>query len=310
MSDDLGSIREAIRIRNIESVIGAEVAGVDLSQGLSDADFASLRNALHRHSLLLIRGQSFTPPTLAEFVRRFGPLQRFRLLQPRSKEHAERYLCEDEPDVMRVGNVEVNGRPKAMFTNASPDWHIDDLYKANPLQAIALFAIEAPRSGGDTLFAGLQAAYAALDRAMQQKIETLQCVYTVQRLDALHRRRDADRPPLSDETIAANPPVSHPLVRIQPVTGRKGLLFAPEMFPQVQGLSEEDSRPLIACLADHATSERFQYRHKWRNGDLLIWDNLSTLHRATEFDSDHDERLLYRAMISRISCGPCPPSGL
>ena len=201
---------------------------------------------------------------------------------------------------MQIGNLEVNGKARAMYTNASSDWHIDDLYKANPNEATALFAVRTPSSGGDTLFTGLRAAYEALDDAIKEKIKHLRCFYSMQRLDAQFRRRDVNRTPLTEVTIAANPPVSHPLVRVHPVTGKKGLLFSPEAMTRIEGMPEEASQGLAKTLADHALSRRFQYRHKWTDGDFLIWDNLSTMHRATEFDAENELRLLYRAIISRV----------
>ena len=293
-------LEERIQVRRLDAVIGVEAKGIDLSQPLSETVFVALRDALRNNSILLIRGQSLSPPLMAKVMMRFGRLRRYKPLQPRSKDHAERYLCEDEPNIMRIGNLQVNGKPKSMFTNTSCDWHIDDLYKAHPHEATALFAVQTPSSGCDTLFTGLRAAYDTLEDTKKQEIDHLQCLYSVQRLDTFQRQNDVSRPPIIDETITSNPPVSRPLVRVDPVTRKKGLFFAQEIMPQVQGMSEKCSRVLIAGLANHATNARFQYRHKWADGDFLIWDNLSTMHRATEFSAGGKQRLLYRAMVSRM----------
>ena len=123
----------------------------------------------------------------------------------------------------------------------------------------------------------------------------------IRKLDELHRQGDANRPALNSDTIAANPITAHPLVRVCPFTKNRGMLFSQHIMTHIEGLSVTKSRKLVDDLADHATSTRFQYRHKWADDGLLIWDNLSVLHRATELDAEKDLRLLYRAIISHIN---------
>ena len=281
-----------------ESVIGARVRGVDLGRPLSCALQRELREALSQYAVLVLKRQSLTVSSFAASMRIFGPLERYRPMQIRSPRHATRYLCQDEPDVMRIGNFDVDGHSPAMCTSGSTDWHVDNLYRPAPLRVVGLYAIKVPPVGADTEFASLHHAFAALSEREQRRLEPLDCVYSIERLDALLRRSDPARPALWSQTIADNPPISHPLVRVDPVSGAKSLLFAQSGLSQVVGWGEFESAELIEALTEHATDPRFRYRHRWAAGDLLIWDNLATLHRATPYDRERDKRLLYRATVA------------
>ena len=291
----------------LDAPIGIEMTGVDLSRPLKDAVFKSMLDALNRHAVLLIRDQHLDPAGLAAVARRFGPLQRFTMLQPKSQEHAERYLCPEEPDISLIGNLQVNGKRVAIFTSGAPDWHIDYMYRPRPNRCTVLYAVETPPDGADTLFSGLEAAYDALDEGLKREIQNLRGIYSVERLDAFFRLSEPTRPPLKTETIAANPPASHPLVRVHPATGRKGLFLVPNALSHIDGMSRETSLALAERLFEHAIRPAFHYRHIWRNGDFLIWDNLTTLHSATLFDGERHRRLLYRAMIASLPEAAPPP---
>ena len=260
-----------------------------LVASLTDEAFGQIRNAFHKHSVLLIRDQSLTPTTFARFARRFGPLQ---------ISANQRYCCPEEPDIMLIGNLRVNGELKSMFVNAAEDWHIDQIQTTRPNIATCLYAVETPPLGADTLLAGMSAAYEALDAGTRETIEDLEAVYSVECLDAVLRVQDPSRPPLSAQTLAEFPPATHPLVRVHSQTGRKSLCIAPDIMSHVIGMTREDSLELVRPLATHAISTEFIYRHHWRNGDVVIWDNRCTMHTATVFDAERYQRLLYRAIIS------------
>jgi len=289
-----------ISFRPLSSALGVEAVGFDPEVPFSAVDFAALRQALHRHSLLLIRCVNFDATGLARFAAGFGPLERFAPMQPRSKEHAERYLCREAPDISRIGNLRINGKPAAAHSNGITNWHIDNLYKTAPHEATALYAVRTPAKGGDTLFAGLRAAYDALDSETKVEIDPLRCTYSVERLYALVYGDNPGSTPLKPETVATHPPAVHPLVRVHPVTDRKGLLLGPEIMSHIEGMDDETARCLAERLKAHALRPEFRYRHKWKSGDFLIFDNFSTLHAATEFDAERDQRLLYRAMVSTV----------
>ena len=276
---------------------GAEIAGIDLSRPVPPETSRLLRDAFDTHALLLFRGQHLDPGGIARFARLFGPLRRLRLLQPRPGKDPEHYSCPEEPDVTVVGTVKRDGWPKPMFTNSVENWHIDESYKPRPNRATVLYAITTPGAGDDTAFADMRAAYEALDGATKKRIGALRGLYSVECLDAVFRKSEPGRPPLRPETLSAHPPVSHPLVRVHLATGRKSLFMSPEVMSRFDGMEPEASLDLVDALTTHALQPTFQYRHVWRNGDLLLWDNLFTMHRATAFDEQRHERLFLRTMI-------------
>ncbi len=284
--------------RWLSAALGAEITGLSLSGPSARNVSAELFDALNMHGLVLVRDQQLDLHGFASVARQLGPLQRFRLMQPRPGKQAEHYSCPGEPDVTLIGNVKPDGMPDPMATSAEEDWHFDDAYKPRPNRYTVLYAVETPKVGGDTVFAGMQAAYAALDGDTKARIDDLKGVYSVERLYAFFRQTDPSRPPLRDETITANPPVSHPVVRVHPHTARKGLFVVPKVMSRIEGLSEKASVRVAQPLFEHAVGPDFQYRHEWRDGDFLIWDNLFVMHTATRFDAQRDRRLLYRTMVA------------
>jgi len=276
---------------------GAEIAGIDLSRPVPPETLRLLRDAFDTHALVLFRDQHLDPSGIARFARLFGPLRRLRLFQPRPGKDPEYYSCPEEPDVTVVGTVKRDGWPKPMFTNSVENWHVDESYKPRPNRATVLYAITTPGAGDETAFTDMQAAYEALDRPTKERIDDLRGLYSVECLDAIFRKSEPDRPPLRPETLSAHPPVSHPLVRVHPATGRKSLFMSPEVISHFDGMARNASLDLVDVLITHALQPQFQYRHVWRTGDLLIWDNLFTLNRATAFDAERYERLFLRTMI-------------
>ena len=273
----------------LDAALGVEVSGVDLSNPLSSHSFDAIQAALHEYAVLVVRKQSLTAARFAEFARCFGPLQ---------LSANQRYCCPEEPDIMLVGNLTVDGELKSMFVNAREDWHIDQIQTAKPNIATCLYAVETPPVGADTLFAGMHAAYKGLDARTRAQIENMEAVYSVECLDAALREQDPGRPPLSAKTLAEFPPATHPLVRLHPRTKRKSLCVAPDIMSHIVGMTPEASMELVQPLIAHATSDEFVYRHQWQNGDVVMWDNRCTMHTATVFDAERYRRLLYRAIIS------------
>ena len=284
-------------LRHLDAPFGAEITGLDLSEPISADAARLLRQAFDTRALVLIRDQDLDPGGIARFARLFGPLRRLRLFQPRPGKDPEYYSCPEEPDVTVVGTAKRDGWPKPMFTNSVENWHVDESYKPDPNRATVLYAITTPGVGDETAFADMQAAYEALDGATKEQVQALRGHYSIRCLDAIFRKSEPDRPPLRPETFSAHPPVSHPLVRVHPATGRKSLFMSPEVISHFDGMTPEASSALVDALAAHALRPTFQYRHAWRPGDLLLWDNHFTMHRATAFDAERYERLFLRTMI-------------
>ena len=275
--------------RPLTDAVGAEIQGLEVAGAPEQAAIVAIRAALSRYGVVLFRGQSLDAPGLAAFSRRFGRL---------AHSGNQRYAAPDAADVMLVGNLVVDGEWKSMFTNGMEDWHVDQIYKQRPNTGTLLYAVEVPPVGGDTLFAGMTAAHDALDDATKARIAPLEAVYTFEQLDATLRAQDPTRAPLTPESLAENPPATHPLVRVHPESGRKSLCISPEVMSRIVGMDREASLALARSLARHALADRFVYRHRWRAGDLVMWDNRCTMHTATVFDATRYRRLLYRTIIA------------
>ena len=275
--------------RPLADAVGVEIRGVDVASDPDEATINAIRATSAHHGVLLFRNQSLDAPGLAAFSRRFGCL---------AHSGNQRYSAPDAADVMLVGNLVVDGEWKSMFTNGMEDWHVDQIYTQTPNTGTLLYAVEVPPVGGDTLFAGMTAAYDALDDATKARIAPLEAVYTFEQLDATLRAQDSSCAPLTPEIIAAHPPATHPLVRVHPESGRKSLCISPEVMSHIVGMDRDASLALARSRARHALEERFVYRHHWRAGDLVMWDNRCTMHTATVFDAARYRRLLYRTIIA------------
>jgi taurine dioxygenase len=270
-------------VRPISPVMGAEVGGVDLAR-LDDASFAAIRAAFNRHMLLRFPRQRLAPAELVAFSRRFGELQIHVLDEYRHPHHPEIYL---------LSNVD---RATGRTTGRHPDlgtlvWHSDLSFQRRPALATILYGLEVPKAGGDTLFADLCAAYDALPDATKRRIAALRGVH-----DLDYSRVRAGAPPMSEKQRAEAPPVDHPLVRTHPETGRKGLYIG-HHIARIDGLPPEESRALLAALMAHATAPRFVYANRWESGDVVMWDNRCTMHRATEYDAGAERRVIHRTVV-------------
>ncbi|MET0543381.1 MAG: TauD/TfdA family dioxygenase [Variovorax sp.] len=265
--------------------IGIEVEGIDLREPVADEEFARIRAALNTHSLLLFRGQTINEGQHVAFSRRFGTLLGHVLTQFLKKEHPEVYV---------LSNVREQGAPIGNHKEGW-NWHSDLSYKTEPSLGALLYALEVPPVEGDTWFGSMHAAWDALDAETQRKIRPLRATHSYA---TYYGKAFADRNPLSDEQKAAVPDVSHPLVRTHPETGRLSLYVGEDVVKQIEGLPAAEGQALLARLNQHATSPEFAYRHKWRAGDLLVWDNRSTMHRATPYDDVAYRRVMHRTTVA------------
>ena len=272
-----------LELEPISPVMGAEVRGVDLGR-LDDAMFAAIRAAFNRHMLLRFPGQRLTPPELIAFSRRFGELQIHVLDEYRHPRYPEIYL---------LSNVDrVTGRT----TGYHPDrgtlvWHSDLSFQARPALATILYGLEVPKTGGDTLFADMRAAYDALPDATKRKVAPLRGIH-----DLDYSRTRAGAAPMTEKQRAEAPPVSHPMARTHPETGRKGLYIS-HHISRIEGMAPDAARGLLEELMAHATQPRFVYRNTWRTGDVVMWDNRCTMHCATEYDASEERRVIHRTVV-------------
>lgn len=274
---------EAITFEALTPGLGAEIRGVDVSQSLSDAVFSKVLDILHDRCVIVFRGQKLKPQQLATFSARFGELDVHHMIE---------HTLPDLPTVRVLSNVVKDGRAIGI-ARGGMHWHSDLSYKAKPALGTLLYGIECPPEGADTLFANMYAAYDSLPQQTKEKLRGLRGVH-----DRNYRYRELypNRPPLTPEQIAKIPPVEHPLVRAHPVTRRHALFVAKDIVSGVIGMDVDEGRHLVAELEQFATQPEFVYAHKWRAGDLVVWDNRCLLHRATPYDNRY-QRTLWRTQV-------------
>ena len=291
-----------LSIRKLGERLGAEISGVDLSQRLDDATFARVSDAFFEYQVVVFRGQRLTPAQQVAFTRRFGELE----LHVR-KEHR----LEHQPEILVVSNVlDESGRAIGV-QDAGRFWHSDLSYKAVPSLLSALYALEVPvKDGvvlGSTSFASAVAAYDALPEALKRRLQGLRNVhsyryYRAKNLDAQRQEqgrggRVVHEHAPSEEQLRSVPDVEVPVVRTHPVTGRKGLFVNEAHTACIVGLPEEESAALLAELYSHTAKPEFRYEHRWRAGDLLMWDNVAAQHKAN-FDYDLPlRRVMHRTTV-------------
>ena len=266
--------------------LGAEVLGLDLSRPLSIEDFQRLHRAHLDHHVLVFRDQRITPAQQVEFSRRFGELQIHVL---------RNFQLQGHPEVLIVSNIRENGAPIGLG-DAGHFWHSDLSYKETPSLGSMLHAQELPSEGGDTLFSNQHTAWEALPDGLKREVEGLQAEHWyLARYEEL-RQKNPFRPKLTQAQVDEVKPVSHPVVRTHPETGRKALFVSEHFTTRILGVPEARSRALLDALFDHGTRAEHVYRHQWQPHDMVFWDNRSLMHLAAGCP-DHLRRKLYRTTI-------------
>jgi taurine dioxygenase len=266
-------------VRRLGAGVGAEVLGLDLARPLEPAARAAVYRAFLAHQVLCCRGQRLDKARQIAFSRQFGTLER----------HIARNRGADNEFVHTVTNLDAAGRPSGKL--GSTHWHTDKSFRPLPSLATILHAVQLPPEGGETAFADMYAAYEALCPEEQAELAEIRVVHSWE-LSQQKLGLTA-----TAEEIADAPPLSHPLVRSHPETGRKAL-FMGQHASHFEGRPVEEGRARLAALEAHATQARFLYRHRWRPGDVLMWDNRCLLHRAeATFDAARHARVLHRTCL-------------
>jgi len=282
-----------LKVTRLAEHLGARIDGVDLGAPLDAAGFAALEAAFHEHAVIAISDQHLDERALIAFSRRLGELE----LNVASSFHHP-----DFPHVNILSNMKRPDGTALGSPDAGQGWHTDMSYNAIPARASILYAIEVPMRGGeplgDTLFSSMAAAWDALDPTLQRRLEGLKAVHHFSKFyDYMIREKGSPRPPLTEAQKATKPPVIHPMVLRHPFTGRKCLYVDPGYTIEVIGLAERESRGLLDYLFEFQTRAQFQYCHQWRVGDVLIWDNIATIHMATGGYEPHEHRLMLRTQV-------------
>ena len=267
------------RIEPLSPILGASITGLDLRQPLSPVTKRAVYAAFVRYHVLCFRDQKLSQDEQIAFTEQFGTLER----------HIARNRGASHPLVHIVSNLGPDGKPSGKV--ASTKWHSDKSFREQPSLATILHALVMPPDGGETCFSNMVAAYEALPEQAKAELADIRVVHSWE----LSRLRAGTR--ATPEEIADAPPMAHPLVRTIPETGEKAL-FMGEHAAYFEGVPQAYGEKRLEALTAHAIEERFVYRHKWRAGDVVMWDNRCLLHRANpNFDATRFPRVLQRTCL-------------
>ena len=260
------------------------VAGVDLSQPPSADLGARLRQALWDNQVLCIRGQTIGPGAYLAAISAFGEPQ----VRPEIP-HVEGF-----PEVTTLSSEDRDLKGDGKRLVAGANWHSDDTFMPRPSALTALYGLIVPDVGGDTQYANMYAAYEALPEEKRRYLDTLKVVHTMKPArEGLGRTRS-----IAPEILAARPPSTHPLVRTHPETGRKALYISRNRMDHIVGMDRAEGHALIDELVEHAIQPQFTYRHKWQQGDIVIWDNRCLMHKANGDYPDGARRVMQRIIVA------------
>jgi taurine dioxygenase len=265
---------------------GAEVLGVDLTAPVERAMAARFGRALADHGVLVFRDQRLDAEQMFQSSRLFGDVY-----PQKHEHHIGFHPLGEHPHVHSISNKDRRSDGTAYVPGNG--WHIDHTNALRPPKAIMLYAIELPDNGGDTLFSNLALAYEGLPTDMRRLVDSLIALHPFKTPDNKRRRGQY----FGARTEAAIETVTHPLVCTHPITGRRALYLNPARIRGIVGMPGVEAMNLLEDLRYRAIQPPFVFRHRWRPGDLVIWDNLSLMHRATDDDDMSQTRRLYRIMI-------------
>jgi taurine dioxygenase len=270
-----------MNISDITVQIGSLIDDVDL-RVVTEAEVGSLRSALTERGVLVCRGQTLSPEDLVAFARKFGPVE-YRV--------RDDFQLPGNPDVYVISNIVENGKPLGN-PNDGFAWHTDLSFLEHPTAFTFLYAIETPPEGGNTEFASAAVSFDQLSDSEKHQYSGIAVRHSY---EMLHATRKNVRP-LTAEELHTMPDVVHPLVRTHPETGRKALYLGPDTSLPLD-MEPESGAALIHALMDRTTQPDQVYAHVWRPGDLVVWDNHTMVHRATEYARDRYRRLMHRVTV-------------
>ena len=279
-----------IQVSPFNAALGAEVKGLDLSNPLSNEAVLDLKRAWSERLVLLFRGQNLSPQNLLDFASMFGEID------PPGPNPYGKVIFPEYPMLNVISNLlDEKGEPRGNLGAGEAIWHSDMTYLEQPPGGIVLYSVEVPEGQGDTYFSNSTAAYEALPEEMKQFLEGKKAVH-----DAAHNSAGMLRKGYSETLdVRETPGAHHFLVKTDPLTGRKALFLGRRPHSYVVGMGVPESEALLDYLWAHATRKEFAWRHSWRHGDVLMWQNLWVLHRRDGFDPNA-RRVLHRAQIKSL----------
>lgn len=289
-----------ITVSPVSPNVGAEIGGVDIAAGVSDEQFTEIRSAFADHGVIFFRDQDITPDQHIAFAERWAPINVNRFFK----------AVETHPQI-----AEVRKEPDQKL-NIGKNWHTDHSYDQVPAMGSVLYAREVPPLGGDTLFAGMAAAYESLSEGLQTQLLTMRAEHTSRRAFGMmaNPARSTAAPNIrSDMTErignpeAATQDAVHPVVIKHPLSGRPCLYVNTDFTIGFEGWTEEESAPLLEFLYRHATQDHLTCRFKWAEGSMAIWDNRAVQHKALNDYHGH-RRLMHRITLDGVALGPADPT--
>ena len=281
-----------MQIISNEGGVGARVEGIDLSKPPSAEDFRAILRALGERGVLCFPGQSLGAAELSTFGSRFGEL-----------EHnvANAFHPPGHPEVMILSNMEEDGKAIGL-NDAGQGWHTDMSYSKEIALANVLHAKKVPvRDGrplGATQFRDMHAAYDDLPGEVKAKLEGRSATHDFNKFwEMMRARPGSSRPALTREQRLKKPPVSQPIFRVHPVTGRRVLYCNPGYAVRIEGMEQAESDAMLEFLFKHQAQDKYLYSHQWTPGDVLMWDNIATTHNAVSDYEAHEPRLILRVQV-------------
>ena len=272
--------------RRLSDVLGTAIEGIDLSRGLSDAEFGAVAQALWETGVLAIKGQRLAPERFLAFARRFG----------RPEPHViDQFHYPGYPDILILSNRKRNGQPIGL-ADAGSYFHTDYSYLEIPARLTMLYSVEVPSRGGNTLFANMYAAYDDLPASTKARVDDLVVLHHYGNRDDLDEGSRTAASTLTAEQQDKVSWVRHQLVRTHHFTGRKALYAISGSSFEIEGMPAADGRCLLDELRAHALQDKYRLSYFYDVGDVVLWDDLSTLHSATLTDPA-DPRTLWRITV-------------
>jgi taurine dioxygenase len=281
-----------MNIRSSGQALGASIEGMDLAQPISDSDFKQILRALGEHGVLCFPKQRLETAEFARFGRMFGELE----INVANQFHEPGF-----PEVMVLSNMTENGKPIGLG-DAGQGWHTDMSYSKEIALANVLYAIKVPaRDGrplGDTQFRNMHAAYEDLPDEIKTRLEGRTATHDFAKFwDMMRARPGSRRAALTAEQRAKKPPVSQPIFRTHPITGRTVLYCNPGYATRIDGMPEAESAELMEYLFSHQQQEKYFHAHAWAEGDVLMWDNIGTVHNAVADYRPDEPRYMRRVQV-------------
>lgn len=281
-----------MRIEPKAGGLGATIYDIDLSKPLSPESYKAIEQALGKYGVVSFPEQQLTPKQLRDYSENFGKLE----INVANMFHDEQY-----PEVMILSNMKENGQPIGL-SDAGQDWHTDMSYSKTIAFSNVLYGIKIPfRDGeslGNTAFCNMHAAYEGLPEELKSELDGMTVTHDFNKFwEMMRREKGSSRPPLTQEQLKRKPPVSHPIFLTHPITGRKVLYANPGYSMRINELPEARSDEVLRFLFEHQVQERYRYRHRWAEGDVLMWDNMGTIHNAVADYGPDEHRLIKRCQV-------------